>query len=143
MSRANPPVDLTPDLWIIKLLLGAIDRSYDSKEVMDAYMASPDRAAYANLCRILTIGRRRAPFQQRQLDRDAMRPLEAKAPWAGKSRKSVVQASLLRVRQTGAGDGPDPAITSSGGARRAALDEGWEVETEATGATELDQGQQR
>jgi len=32
MSRANPPVDLTPDLWIIKLLLGAIDRSYDSKD---------------------------------------------------------------------------------------------------------------
>lgn len=32
MSHANPPVDLTPDLWIIKLLLGAIDRSYDSKD---------------------------------------------------------------------------------------------------------------
>ena len=32
MSRANPPIDLTPDLWIIKLLLGAIDRSYDSKD---------------------------------------------------------------------------------------------------------------
>ncbi|OAL46771.1 hypothetical protein IQ07DRAFT_140741 [Pyrenochaeta sp. DS3sAY3a] len=32
MARANPPVDLTPDLWIIKLLLGAIDRSYDSKD---------------------------------------------------------------------------------------------------------------
>jgi len=32
MSRANPPVDLTPDLWIIKLLLGAIDRSYDAKD---------------------------------------------------------------------------------------------------------------
>jgi len=32
MSRANPPVDLTPDLWIIKLLLGAIDHSYDSKD---------------------------------------------------------------------------------------------------------------
>ncbi|KAH9877892.1 hypothetical protein J1614_003109 [Plenodomus biglobosus] len=32
MMRANPPVDLTPDLWIIKLLLGAIDRSYDSKD---------------------------------------------------------------------------------------------------------------
>ncbi|KAF2027475.1 hypothetical protein EK21DRAFT_71846 [Setomelanomma holmii] len=32
MARANPPVDLTPDLWIIKLLLGAIDRSYDAKD---------------------------------------------------------------------------------------------------------------
>ena len=32
MMRANPPVDLTPDLWILKLLLGAIDRSYDSKD---------------------------------------------------------------------------------------------------------------
>jgi hypothetical protein len=32
MARANPPVDLTPDLWIIKLLLGAIDASYDSKD---------------------------------------------------------------------------------------------------------------
>ncbi|KAF2011269.1 hypothetical protein BU24DRAFT_354661, partial [Aaosphaeria arxii CBS 175.79] len=32
MMRANPPVDLTPDLWIVKLLLGAIDASYDSKD---------------------------------------------------------------------------------------------------------------
>jgi len=32
MARANPPMDLTPDLWIIKLLLGAIDRSYDQKD---------------------------------------------------------------------------------------------------------------
>lgn len=32
MSRANPPVDLTPDLWIIKLLMGAIDPSYDRKD---------------------------------------------------------------------------------------------------------------
>ncbi|KAI8931981.1 hypothetical protein NX059_010877 [Plenodomus lindquistii] len=32
MMRANPPQDLTPDLWIIKLLLGAIDRSYDAKD---------------------------------------------------------------------------------------------------------------
>jgi hypothetical protein len=31
MKRANPPVDLTPELWLIKLLLGAIDSSYDSK----------------------------------------------------------------------------------------------------------------
>ena len=32
MSRANPPVDLTPELWLIKLLLGAIDSSYDTKD---------------------------------------------------------------------------------------------------------------
>jgi len=36
MSRANPPVDLTPDLWVIKLLLGAIDSSYDSKDEKQA-----------------------------------------------------------------------------------------------------------
>ncbi|KIV87825.1 hypothetical protein PV11_03345 [Exophiala sideris] len=32
MSRANPPVNLTPELWLIKLLLGAIDSSYDTKD---------------------------------------------------------------------------------------------------------------
>jgi hypothetical protein len=32
MSRAVPPVDLTPDLWLIKLLLGAVDSSYDTKD---------------------------------------------------------------------------------------------------------------
>ena len=32
MSRANPPVDLTPDLWLLKLLLGSIDSSYDTKD---------------------------------------------------------------------------------------------------------------
>jgi len=32
MMRAQPPVDLTPDLWIVKLLLGAIDSSYDQKD---------------------------------------------------------------------------------------------------------------
>jgi len=32
MARANPPVDLTPDLWIIKLLMGAIDPSYDTQD---------------------------------------------------------------------------------------------------------------
>ncbi|EMD65029.1 hypothetical protein COCSADRAFT_87792, partial [Bipolaris sorokiniana ND90Pr] len=40
MMRANPPVDLTPDLWIIKLLLGAIDRSYDSKDEKTNHQAS-------------------------------------------------------------------------------------------------------
>jgi hypothetical protein len=32
MSRANPPVNLTPELWLIKLLLGSIDSSYDAKD---------------------------------------------------------------------------------------------------------------
>lgn len=32
MARANPPVDLTPDLWVVKLLLGAIDPSYDTQD---------------------------------------------------------------------------------------------------------------
>ncbi|PSK43156.1 Cell morphoproteinsis protein PAG1 [Elsinoe australis] len=32
MLRANPPVELTPDLWMIKLLLGSIDSSYDTKD---------------------------------------------------------------------------------------------------------------
>ncbi|KAI5290414.1 hypothetical protein KEM52_000464, partial [Ascosphaera acerosa] len=32
MLKLNPPVDLTPDLWLIKLMLGAIDASYDEKD---------------------------------------------------------------------------------------------------------------
>ncbi|KAJ9613569.1 hypothetical protein H2200_003511 [Cladophialophora chaetospira] len=32
MSRANPPVQLSPELWLIKLLLGSIDSSYDTKD---------------------------------------------------------------------------------------------------------------
>ncbi|PGH05252.1 hypothetical protein AJ79_06863 [Helicocarpus griseus UAMH5409] len=32
MSRANPPVNLTPELWLTKMLLGAIDSSYDTKD---------------------------------------------------------------------------------------------------------------
>lgn len=32
MSRAVPPVNLTPELWLIKLLLGSIDRSYDKQD---------------------------------------------------------------------------------------------------------------
>ncbi|KAK7607321.1 transcription factor RfeF [Phyllosticta paracitricarpa] len=32
MARANPPVDLTPELWLVKLLLGAIDKSYDRQD---------------------------------------------------------------------------------------------------------------
>ncbi|CAI6341131.1 unnamed protein product [Periconia digitata] len=44
MSRANPPVDLTPDLWIVKLLLGAIDSSYDSKD--EKTNAPPPQGGY-------------------------------------------------------------------------------------------------
>jgi hypothetical protein len=32
MKNANPPVDLTPELWLIKLLLGSIDSSYDTQD---------------------------------------------------------------------------------------------------------------
>jgi len=32
MAKAHPPVDLTPDLWMIKLIMGAIDPSYDTKD---------------------------------------------------------------------------------------------------------------
>ncbi|KAL1868167.1 hypothetical protein Plec18167_008358 [Paecilomyces lecythidis] len=36
MSRANPPVDLTRELWCAKLMLGAIDSSYDTKDEKSA-----------------------------------------------------------------------------------------------------------
>jgi len=32
MAQSSPPVDLTPELWLVKLLLGAIDHSYDRKD---------------------------------------------------------------------------------------------------------------
>jgi len=32
MAKAQPPVDLTPDMWMMKLILGAIDPSYDTKD---------------------------------------------------------------------------------------------------------------
>ncbi|KAB8291736.1 hypothetical protein EYC80_006532 [Monilinia laxa] len=32
MARTNPGTDLTPDLWLLKLLLGAVDSSYDTKD---------------------------------------------------------------------------------------------------------------
>ncbi|KAM3073558.1 hypothetical protein ACMFMG_004549 [Clarireedia jacksonii] len=32
MARTSPGVDLTPDLWLLKLLVGAVDSSYDSKD---------------------------------------------------------------------------------------------------------------
>ncbi|EXJ78836.1 hypothetical protein A1O1_09238 [Capronia coronata CBS 617.96] len=44
MSRANPPVQLTPELWLIKLLLGAIDSSYDTKDEKSA--ARPPQGGY-------------------------------------------------------------------------------------------------
>lgn len=37
MMQQNPPVDLTPDLWMVKLLLGAVDPSYDSKDEQRSY----------------------------------------------------------------------------------------------------------
>ncbi|KAL9598830.1 MAG: hypothetical protein Q9219_004249 [cf. Caloplaca sp. 3 TL-2023] len=32
MARANPPVDLTQELWVMKMLLGSIDPSYDTTD---------------------------------------------------------------------------------------------------------------
>ena len=32
MMKANPSVDLTPQLWLLKMLVGAIDSSYDEKD---------------------------------------------------------------------------------------------------------------
>ena len=32
MAKASPPMDLTPDMWLVKLLLGAVDSSYDTKD---------------------------------------------------------------------------------------------------------------
>ncbi|KAI9720995.1 MAG: hypothetical protein M1828_005467 [Chrysothrix sp. TS-e1954] len=40
MMNQNPPVELTPDLWIVKLLLGSIDPSYDSKDEQRSYRPS-------------------------------------------------------------------------------------------------------
>ncbi|KAL9118791.1 MAG: hypothetical protein Q9187_004654, partial [Circinaria calcarea] len=36
MMKSNPPVDLTPDLWLIKLMLGSIDSSYDTQDEQSA-----------------------------------------------------------------------------------------------------------
>jgi hypothetical protein len=43
MARASPPVDLTPDLWMIKLILGAIDPSYDTKDEKAGQAGLPPR----------------------------------------------------------------------------------------------------
>ncbi|GAA5930985.1 uncharacterized protein JCM15063_002513 [Sporobolomyces koalae] len=32
MAKGNPPVDLTPELWLVKMLLGGIDSSYDKTD---------------------------------------------------------------------------------------------------------------
>jgi hypothetical protein len=37
MSHANPPEDLTRELWLMKLLLGAIASSYDIKDEKRAH----------------------------------------------------------------------------------------------------------
>lgn len=37
MMNQTPPVELTPDLWIVKLLMGAVDPSYDSKDEAKSY----------------------------------------------------------------------------------------------------------
>ncbi|KAI9840756.1 MAG: hypothetical protein M1837_001330 [Sclerophora amabilis] len=56
MSRAQPPVDLTPELWLTKLLLGAIDSSYDTKDEQGSrppgaptgqYGGAPPQGGYA------------------------------------------------------------------------------------------------
>ncbi|KAL6248540.1 hypothetical protein RBB50_004795 [Rhinocladiella similis] len=48
MSRANPPVNLTPELWLIKLLLGSIDSSYDAKdEKSNAPRPPPGQGGYS------------------------------------------------------------------------------------------------
>ncbi|MCJ1411254.1 hypothetical protein MMC19_005342 [Ptychographa xylographoides] len=39
MSRANPPVDLTPELWLLKLLLGSIDKSYDTQDEKESQVS--------------------------------------------------------------------------------------------------------
>jgi len=44
MARAQPPVDLTPELWLVKLLLGAIDSSYDRKDEKQASSVPPPGA---------------------------------------------------------------------------------------------------
>jgi len=49
MSRANPPVHLTRELWCAKLMLGAIDSSYDTKDEKAAGRAGggpPPQAPY-------------------------------------------------------------------------------------------------
>lgn len=46
MARANPPVDLTPDLWVLKLILGAIDPSYDTQDEQGSSQVPPPQQQY-------------------------------------------------------------------------------------------------
>lgn len=48
MSRAVPPVDLTPDIWLMKLILGAIDSSYDTKDEKASRPAGGAPGGYAS-----------------------------------------------------------------------------------------------
>ncbi|KAL2835125.1 hypothetical protein BDW59DRAFT_137159 [Aspergillus cavernicola] len=41
MSRANPPVHLTRELWCAKLMLGSIDSSYDTKDEQSSQASRP------------------------------------------------------------------------------------------------------
>ncbi|KAJ5388191.1 hypothetical protein N7509_010732 [Penicillium cosmopolitanum] len=41
MSRANPPIHLTRELWCAKLMLGAIDSSYDTKDEKSSRSGPP------------------------------------------------------------------------------------------------------
>ncbi|KAF7712619.1 Transcription factor RfeF [Penicillium ucsense] len=45
MSRANPPVHLTRELWCAKLMLGAIDSSYDTKDEKGSRPSGPGDSA--------------------------------------------------------------------------------------------------
>ncbi|MCJ1288748.1 hypothetical protein MMC34_000277 [Xylographa carneopallida] len=40
-ARAIPPIDLTPELWLVKLLLGAIDSSYDAQDEKGGHQGGP------------------------------------------------------------------------------------------------------
>ncbi|KAJ6049871.1 hypothetical protein N7444_006587 [Penicillium canescens] len=44
MSRANPPIHLTRELWCAKLMLGAIDSSYDTKDEQEHERRGPPPA---------------------------------------------------------------------------------------------------
>lgn len=53
MMQQTPPVELTPTLWLVKLLMGAIDPSYDSKDEQQSqrppqgqYGAPPPQGQY-------------------------------------------------------------------------------------------------
>ena len=45
MSHANPLVQLSPEMWLMKLLLGGIDSFYDTKDEK-AKAAGPPQGGY-------------------------------------------------------------------------------------------------